>query len=262
MSPHPAAAPVPPPGAGETAPGAEPGGGPPVSRAAVVKLLVLGAVLLGVGVLVAVAGGAVWGDVSAWVDSLGWWGPLVFAACYALAVTALVPGSVLNASAGALFGVAVGVGSVLVGATAGAALSFALARALGRPAVARYAGSGRLARLDAYLSRRAFESVLVLRMVGLFPFGVVNYGAGVAGVRFAPYIAGTFAGIIPGTLVYTGLGKALREPGSPMVWIAPVGLVALSAFSWWLSRYVRSRGERAGTRAEEAAVPALAEADD
>ncbi|MER6814066.1 TVP38/TMEM64 family protein [Spirillospora sp. NPDC000708] len=258
MSPHPAAAPVPPPGAGETAQEPEPSGGPPVSRAAVVKLLVLGAVLLGVGVVVAIAGGAVWGDVSAWVDSLGWWGPLVFAVCYALAVTALVPGSVLNASAGALFGVAVGVGSVLVGATAGAAISFALARALGRPAVARYAGSGRLARLDAYLSRRAFESVLVLRMVGLFPFGVVNYGAGVAGVRFAPYIAGTFAGIIPGTLVYTGLGKALREPGSPMVWIAPVGLVALSGFSWWLSRYVRSRGERA----EAGAVPALAEIDD
>ncbi|MBO2457900.1 TVP38/TMEM64 family protein [Actinomadura violacea] len=258
MSRQPAAEPLPPPGAGETAPEPAPDGGPPMSRAAVVKLLVLGAVLLGVGVLVAVAGGAVWGDVSAWVDSLGWWGPLVFALCYALAVTALVPGSVLNASAGALFGVAVGVGSVLVGATAGAAISFALARALGRPAVARYAGSGRLARLDAYLSRRAFESVLVLRMVGLFPFGVVNYGAGVAGVRFGPYIAGTFAGIIPGTLVYTGLGKALREPGSPMVWIAPVGLVLLSGFSWWLSRFVRARGERA----EAAAVPAPAAADD
>ncbi|GAA2142034.1 TVP38/TMEM64 family protein [Actinomadura napierensis] len=256
MSRQPAAAPVP--GAGEAAQEPEPSGGPAFTRGALVKLLVLGAALLGVGVLVAVAGGAVWGDVSAWVDSLGWWGPIVFALCYALAVTALVPGSVLNASAGALFGVAVGVGSVLVGATAGAALAFVLARALGRPAVARYAGSGRLARLDAYLSRRAFESILVLRMVGLFPFGVVNYGAGVAGVRFGPYIAGTFVGILPGTLVYTGLGKALREPGSPMVWIAPVGLVLLSGFSWWLSRYVRSRAERA----EAAGVRALAEVDD
>ena len=66
-------------------------------------------------------------------------------------------------------------------------------------------------------------------------------GAGVAGVRFAPYIAGTALGIVPGTLVYTGLGDALREPGSPLVWIAPTGLVVLSAFSWWLARLVRSR---------------------
>ncbi|MFB4309375.1 TVP38/TMEM64 family protein [Actinomadura sp. GTD37] len=231
-------------------PEAEAGGGR--SRGVLVRLLVLGAVLLGLGVLVALTGEALWDDVSGWVESLGMWGPPVFALCYVVAVTALVPGSVLNASAGALFGVAVGTLAVLAGATAGAALSFALARALGRPAVARYAGKGRLARLDAHLSRRAFESVLVLRVASVFPFGAVNYGAGVAGVRFAPYIAGTALGIVPGTLVYTGLGDALREPGSPLVWIAPVGLVALSAFSWWAARLVRSSASGKDTSPEDA----------
>lgn len=225
---------------------------PAHGRGVLVRLLVLGSVLLGLGVLAALAGEALWGDVSDWVDSLGPWGPPVFALCYVLAVTALVPGSVLNASAGALFGVTVGTLAVLAGATAGAALSFALARALGRPAVARLTGTGRLARLDAHLSRRAFESVLFLRVASVFPFGAVNYGAGVAGVRFAPYIAGTALGIVPGTLVYTGLGDALREPGSPLVWIAPAGLVLLSAFSWWAARLVRSRTEE--TPKEDAAV--------
>jgi len=224
------------------------------ARGVLVRLLVLGAVLLGLGVLAALAGDALWGDISAWVDSLGPWGPPVFALCYVLAVTALVPGSVLNASAGALFGVAVGTVAVLAGATAGAALSFGLARLLGRPAVARLAGTGRLARLDAYLSRRAFESVLVLRVASVFPFGAVNYGAGVAGVRFAPYIAGTVLGIVPGTLVYTGLGDALREPGSPLVWIAPVGLVLLSALSWWTARLVRSSAARKEPGAEDASL--------
>ncbi|MFP3968095.1 TVP38/TMEM64 family protein [Actinomadura fulvescens] len=205
------------------------------------RLLVFAAALLGLGALVAAGGGTFWESVSDWVESLGFWGPLVFALCYALAVLALIPGSVLNASAGALFGVAVGSAAVLAGATAGAAISFGVARLLGRPAVARYTGSGRLARLDGYLSRRGFESVLVLRMVSLFPFGVVNYAAGVAGVRFVPYMAGTVLGIVPGTLVYTGLGGALREPGSPVVWIAPVGLVLLSAVGWWATQLVRSR---------------------
>ncbi|KAB2352536.1 TVP38/TMEM64 family protein [Actinomadura rudentiformis] len=215
-------------------------------RRAAVKLLVFAAVLVGLGVLVAAGGGSFWKTISDWVDSLGFWGPLVFAVCYSLAVIALIPGSVLNASAGALFGVALGSVAVLAGATAGAALAFGLARILGRPAVARYTGSGRLARLDSYLSRRGFESVLVLRMVSLFPFGVVNYAAGVAGVRFAPYMAGTALGIVPGTLVYTGLGEALREPGSPVVWIAPVGLVILSAVGWWAAKAVRSRLEDDG----------------
>lgn len=239
------AAPVPP---------TPPAGRPGRSWGALVRLLALGALLLGLGVLAALTGGALWDGVSAWVESLGLWGPLVFALCYVLAVAALVPGSVLNASAGALFGVGVGTLAVLAGATAGAALSFGLARVLGRPAMARYLGTGRIARLDALLSRRAFESVLVLRMASVFPFGAVNYGAGVAGVRFAPYIAGTALGIVPGTLVYTGLGDALREPGSPLVWIAPVGLVLLSAFSWWLARLVRSR--TAGDRPAPEGTPA------
>lgn len=123
------------------------------ARSAWVRLAVL------VVLLMAFASWVVWGgtdlvrEARLWVDSLGLWGPVVFAICYDLAVTALLTGSVLTASAGALFGL---VGTVLAGATAGAALSFGLARWLGRPVVARYAGSGRLARLDAYLTRRGF----------------------------------------------------------------------------------------------------------
>ncbi|GAA2486032.1 TVP38/TMEM64 family protein [Streptomyces gobitricini] len=103
---------------------------------------------------------------------------------------------------------------MLAGTTAGAALPFGLVRWLGRPVVARYAGSGRLARLDAYLTRRGFTAVLVVRLVPLFPFSVVNYGAGVAGVRFSSYVTATALDIIPGTVVYTGLGGSLGDPAS------------------------------------------------
>lgn len=211
------------------------------SREAVVKLLVLASLLVALGCWMALGGGQLLAGIGRWTESLGVWGPLVFALCYALAVTALLPGSVLTASAGALFGVPLGTAAVLVGATAGAALSFGLARLLGRPAVARYTGSGRLAALDAHLSRRGFMAVLVLRLVPLFPFNAVNYGAGVAGVRFVPYMMATALGIVPGTLVFTGLGGALREPGSPVLWIALTGLVVLSAGGWWAARLIRSR---------------------
>ncbi|MEU0086391.1 TVP38/TMEM64 family protein [Streptomyces sp. NPDC006274] len=211
------------------------------SRGPMVKLAVLALLLAGLGCAVVLGGGGLLDDVRQWVDSLGLWGPLVFALCYAVAVTALLPGSVLTASAGALFGLPLGAATVLVGATAGAALSFGLARRLGRPAVARFAGSGRLARLDAHLARRGFVAVLLLRLVPLFPFAVINYGAGVTGVRFRPYVAATALGIVPGTLVYTGLGDSLGRPESPVLWAALAGLVALSAGGWWAARRIRSR---------------------
>ncbi|UGY91224.1 TVP38/TMEM64 family protein [Streptomyces gobiensis] len=217
------------------------------ARGAMAKLIVLAVLLMGLGCWVALGGGALLGDIRLWVESFGLWGPLIFAICYAFAVTALLPGSVLTASAGALFGLTLGTAVVLAGATAGAALSFGLARWLGRPAIARYAGSGRLARLDAHLSRRGFVAVLLLRLLPLFPFSVINYGAGAAGIRFAPYVTATALGIIPGTLAYTGLGGALREPDSPVLWIALAGLLALSVGGWWGARLFRSRTAEAGT---------------
>lgn len=215
---------------------------PRSARAAWIRVALLVILLAALGSWVALGGADLLREVRQGVDSLGLWGPVVFAVCYALAVTGLLPGSVLTASAGALFGLPLGVGAVLVGATAGAALSFGLARWLGRPVVARYAGSGRLARLDAYLTRRGFAAVLLLRLVPLFPFSVINYGAGVAGVRFSSYVAATALGIIPGTVVYTGLGGSLGDPTSPGLWIALGGLLVLSAGGWWVARLVRSRG--------------------
>ncbi|MEU2995117.1 TVP38/TMEM64 family protein [Streptomyces griseoincarnatus] len=220
------------------------------ARAAWMRLAFLVVLLLALGSWVALGGGDLLRDVRQWVDSLGMWGPVVFAVIYALAVTALLPGSVLTASAGVLFGLPVGAGAVLVGATAGAALSFGLARWLGRPVVARYAGSGRLARLDAFLTRRGFVAVLLVRLVPLFPFSVINYGAGVAGVRFSSYVTATALGIIPGTLVYTGLGGSLGDPGSPGLWIALGALLVLSAGGWWAARVIRSRGAEVSAAAD------------
>ncbi|WP_175407543.1 TVP38/TMEM64 family protein [Streptomyces sp. TRM64462] len=230
--------------ASDTAPD---GTAPQPVRGVWIRLAVLVALLAALGSWAALGGGAdLLREVRLWVDSLGLWGPVIFAVCYALAVTALLPGSVLTASAGALFGLPVGAGAVLVGATTGAALSFGLARRLGRPVVARHAGSGRLARLDAYLTRRGFVAVLVLRLVPLFPFSMINYGAGVAGVRFSSYVTATALGIIPGTVVYTGLGGSLGEPASAGLWIALGGLLVLSVGGWWAARTVRSRSAEIG----------------
>ncbi|MFR9673573.1 TVP38/TMEM64 family protein [Streptomyces sp. TR02-1] len=232
-------------------PPAEPTGRRRTTRGATVRLLALTVLLAGLGAWAALGGGRALDSAVDFVGALGVWGPALFAVTFALATTALLPGSLLSASAGALFGLPVGATAVVAGATAGAALSFALARVLGRPAVARYTGGGgRLAGIDRFLSRRGFPAVLLLRLVPLFPFAAVNYGAGLSGVRFVPYLAGTVLGILPATLVFTALGGAAREPDSPMLWIAAAGFVALTAGGWWASRLVRSRAPEV-----DAAVP-------
>ena len=70
--------------------------------------------------------------LTAAVESLGVWGPIVFIAAYALACVAFVPASLLTLGAGALFGVVKGTIIVFIGATLGATLAFLIARYIAR----------------------------------------------------------------------------------------------------------------------------------
>src|SRR5690242_15317885 len=214
----------------------------PRPRRAVLRAGVLLVVLAALGTAMLLGGDRVVDGARDRADSWGVWAPVAFAGLYALAEMAFAPGVVLTVSAGALFGAVTGTVTVLVGASAGAALSFTLARWLGRPAVARWAGEGRLARLDGYVSRRGFVGVLVLRLVPLFPFALVNYAAGVTGIRFPPYLAATAVGIVPATVAYTILGGGLHDSSSTGRWVvlaASAGAAALVAAGWWAARRLR-----------------------
>ncbi len=51
-----------------------------------------------------------------------------------------------------------------------------------------------------------------MRLVPIFPFDIINYGAGVCGVKTGSYIVATVVGIIPGTFAYVYLGSSLMSP--------------------------------------------------
>jgi uncharacterized membrane protein YdjX (TVP38/TMEM64 family) len=145
---------------------------------------------------------------------LGLLGPLLFAAVYAVAAALLVPASPFTLAAGLLFGPVLGSATALVGATVGATGAFLLGRGLGREAVERFGGR-RLAALDRHLATRGFVSLLLIRLVPLFPFNLVNVGSGVTGLRLGEYVLATAVGIVPGTIAYAALGGTITDPTSP-----------------------------------------------
>ena len=139
------------------------------------------------------------------------WGALavlVYIAGYAALTALSVPGAaVLTIAGGFLFGTWLGGFGAVIGATLGASAIFLAARA-GLAGLAARAGP-RAQRIEAGFRANAFNYLLVLRLVPIFPFWLVNLAAGLAGVRLLPYVGATFLGIIPGALVYAGLGSGL-----------------------------------------------------
>ena len=165
---------------------------------------------------------------------------LAFAAVYIAAATLSLPGSsILTMSAGFLFGLYVGTAIAVVSATVGATLLFFIARtSFGE--FLRGRALGALQGLKDGFQKGAFNYLLFLRLVPLFPFWLINLAAAFLDVPPRTFVAGTFLGIIPGAAVYASVGSGLgqilnqgRKPDldilfTPNILIPILALAALS----------------------------------
>ena len=169
------------------------------------RLLILGAAfllaLIAAARLLNLSGHAA--ALQSWIAGLGFWGPVAFAALFALATVLALPGAPLGILAGALFGSFTGVISVLSGATAGAALCFLLARYLARGFLVRkFSHNPKFQRLEKLTGRHGTSIIAITRLVPLFPFNLLNYGFGLTNVGFWQYVFWSALCMIPGTVMY------------------------------------------------------------
>lgn len=172
-----------------------------VARVAIALAVVVALVLLGRQISAQLP------RLTAAVDSLGAWGPIVFVTAYALACVAFVPASLLTLAAGALFGVVKGTILVLLGATLGALGAFLIARYVARDWVAqRIARDARFAAIDRAIAAQGRRVVFLLRLSPVIPFNVLNYALGLTQVRVVDYVVAS-VGMIPGTLLYVYTGN-------------------------------------------------------
>lgn len=157
--------------------------------------------------------------LSSWVDRWGVVAPLIYGAIYMMVVAFSLPlGAIMTITAGFLFGVWVGVITVVISATIGATMIF-LAVRLGLGKALTHKGKGWAAKMQEGFSRNAFSYLLVLRLIPIFPFALVNIVPAILGVSLSSYFFATFFGIIPGSFVYIllgdGLGAIFDSGGTP-----------------------------------------------
>jgi len=165
---------------------------------------------------------------------------LGFILIYAVATAISLPGGgLLSITGGFLFGSIAGTIWIVIGATIGAVGIFLAAKtALGDMLKAK-AGPW-LMKLEDGFKDNAFNYLLVLRLVPLFPFFVVNLVPAFLGVGLRTYSLATVLGIIPGAFVFAsvgaGLGSVFDQGGSfspsaaltPQVITALIGLTILA----------------------------------
>jgi len=158
-----------------------------------------------------------------------------FIGIFIVQTTLSLPGAaILSLAAGAVFGNIRGTIFVNIGASLGATIAFLLARYLFRDLIQKRFGS-RLEGINSELEKAGFHYLLFLRLVPIFPFFLINLGAGLTRIPLRTFFWGTMLGIIPGSFVYCNAGASLAainrvgEIASPRVLgsFALLGLFAL-----------------------------------
>ena len=130
---------------------------------------------------------------------------------YAAAVAISLPGvAILHDSRGYLFGWLHGTVLVLIAAAAGASGVFLLTRsALGDHVRERTAPA--LQRFAEGFRRHALSYGFALNVVPIFPYALIIVVPAACGVPLHTFLAGMFLGLVPGTVVFAGLGDRLGE---------------------------------------------------
>jgi uncharacterized membrane protein YdjX (TVP38/TMEM64 family) len=157
--------------------------------------------------------------LAGWAEAAGFWAPLMIIGPMIVAVIiGPIPTVPISVAGGIAFGPVLGFLYAMLGALAGAAISFWIARQAGRPLVERIL-RGHVAFCRQCSDRMLFWVVLGARLIPVVSFALVSYASGLTAMSMRAFLLATGLGMIPMTLLYVVVGANLTvEP-----WLAVTG---------------------------------------
>jgi uncharacterized membrane protein YdjX (TVP38/TMEM64 family) len=160
--------------------------------------------------------------------------PLAYVLASVVLGAVFVPGPILAAGSGVLFGPVLGL-FVTLGATVGTAIIASLiGRRAGRESARVLLGAERADRLDRLIERRGLWAVVGQRFIPGISDALASYAFGAFGVPLWQMGVGAFIGSVPRAFVYTALGASISDLSSPLAYAAVAvwcGTAVIGAFA-------------------------------
>jgi uncharacterized membrane protein YdjX (TVP38/TMEM64 family) len=144
-------------------------------------------------------------SIKKYISSFGILAPIIYIIMFALVPLTFFPDSVLAIASGLVFGFYKGYIYTTIGALIGGSLAFFIARYLGYDLVKKISNE-KLSNIDKLINENGFYIIFLLRLIPLFPFDVISYGAGLTNVKYKHFLGATLFGTIPGIAVFTNIG--------------------------------------------------------
>lgn len=162
----------------------------------------------------------------------GIFGYALYILLFIIAALCLIPGSILVIVGGILFGPLAGTLISLLAATVASALSFLLARWLGRELLLKRVGHTATFRaIEKGIAHSGIDFLILTRLVPLFPYNIQNYAYGLTAIPFWSFTVISAVTTLPGIFIYTLMSHELASEGITLAFIIKLSIAGLALFT-------------------------------
>lgn len=204
------------------------------------RLALFAAVLLTLFYLVAVRRVIDIEAVRGTVAATGPLAPLLYIPAAAVLAAIFVPGPLLAAGSGLLFGPVLGTVVTLCSAATTAVIAAVIGRRAGRDSARALIGDQWADRIDEQIRRHGLWAVVGQRFVPGISDAMASYTFGAFGVPLWQMAVGALIGSAPRAFVYTALGASLSDLNSPLAYAA----IAVWCLTAIIGAFAAHRGYR------------------
>jgi uncharacterized membrane protein YdjX (TVP38/TMEM64 family) len=166
--------------------------------------------------------------------------PLLYIPVAALMAAIFVPGPLLAAGSGFLFGPALGTVVTLSSTVLTATIAALLGRRAGRDSARALIGPQWADRIDTQIQRRGLWAVVGQRFIPGISDALASYAFGAFGMPLWQMAVGALIGSAPRAFVYTALGASISNLNSPLAYAA----IAVWCLTAIIGAFAAHRGYR------------------
>lgn len=172
--------------------------------------------------------------ISAWVDNLGFWGPVfIILGMVAQMFLLVVPSPLLMIVAilayGPIYGTLLSIGAIFVASTVG----YFIGRWLGEVAVIKLVGEKQQKKLEYYVERYGFWAVIITRLAPALSNDAISFVAGMLRLSYRKFIGATLLGITPLAILLAWFGENNDRLKTGLIWTSVVSLLILVAYIYF-----------------------------
>jgi uncharacterized membrane protein YdjX (TVP38/TMEM64 family) len=175
------------------------------------------------------------------IASFGSFAAVAFVLIQALQVVfAPIPGEVTGFVGGFLFGNVMGAGLSTIGLTLGSVIAFQIARVFGLKFVERVVKKAYINKFNDFVTHKGLYISYILFLIPGFPKDSLCYLLGLTHMRFLDFFLMTLLGRLPGTVLLTFQGTAVKDAHYTVFIALSIGSAVAAVILYFARNYIIS----------------------